>query len=235
MFSSLTPPSVMTLRSGFNVLSNRSGGGWRTMTMFSRSSLLRGVRWRGLAACTEKSRRSARTRSAMDGVWDVLDRLGKADLFDAPKEPRNGLAHGYISLADAIQTAKANMDLVRRALLLMILRVLGVEQPVVDKVLAQPAYKGSFTPFTMFLATIRFDPGDVTRLDGHPRVEVIFRGVTATRKDEKITLKPYFDLTPQNLKEGGMTVRAIRRAVDAGARMEFGTPEAKVVRSNKSE
>jgi len=45
----------------------------------------------------------------------------------------------------------------------MILRILGVEEAVSDKVLKQAGYKGKFAPFVKVLATIRFEPGDVTR------------------------------------------------------------------------
>jgi hypothetical protein len=188
----------------------------------------------GLDCVYRKVLRSARTREFMDGVREVLDRSGGADAFDTLKELRDGLAHGNTSLTDAIGTAKTNLELVRRAFALMILRVLGVEETIADKVLVQPGYKGSFSPVTIFVATIHFEPGDVKRVDAHPKVEVICKGVKATPNDDKLTLEPHLDLTPQNLMEGGLTLRGIKRAVDVGASIQFGAPDIKVLPNNTS-
>ncbi len=181
----------------------------------------------GLDCVYRKVLPSARTRDFMDGVRDVLDRLGRADLFETLKCLRDGLAHGKISLGEATKTAEVNLELVRRAFVLMILRVLAVEEAVSDKVLRQSGYKGKFAPFVKFVATIRFEPGDVTCLDTHPVVEVTCAGVKATPAGEKLTLEPDWRLTPRNLK--GMAVQGYELWGDAGSRMEFGGAGVKFI------
>jgi hypothetical protein len=42
----------------------------------------------------------------------------------------------------------------------MILRVLRVDEAIADKVLAQPGYKGSFTPFVNYWLPYVLTPGD---------------------------------------------------------------------------
>jgi hypothetical protein len=93
-------------------------------------------------------------------------------------------------------------------------------------VLAQPGYKGSFAPFVVFLATIKFDPGDVKVLEGHPVVELVRTGFKATPAGEKLTFQPTWSLTPQNLKS--MTVRGHRLFGDTAVRPEIGPAEATV-------
>ena len=181
----------------------------------------------GLDCVYRKVLPSALTRDFMDGVRDVLDRLGRADLFETLKDLRDGLAHGNISLVDATRTAEASLELIRQAFVLMILRILGVEEAVSDKVLKQAGYKGKFAPFVKVLATIRFEPGDVTRLDAHPIVEVTCAGVEAIRAGEKLTLKPNWRVTQRNL--GGMALQGYELWGDAGSRMEFGSADVRSI------
>ena len=163
----------------------------------------------------------------MDGVRDVLDLLGRGDVFEALKGLRDGLAHGNISLNDAISTAKANLELVRRAFLLMILRILGVEDSVVESILSKPGYKGSSTPFVKFFATIRFQPGDIIALDAHPLVDLRC-SVKVCRQGDSLTVQPTWQLTPKNVD---MRVRGHELWGDLAGRPETCASETMVTRA----
>lgn len=182
----------------------------------------------GLDCVYRKLLPSAQTREFMGGVKDALARLGRDDVFDALKDLRDGLAHGNISLHDAIATSKEHLDLVRRALLLMVLRIIGVEQAVSDKVLARRGYKGSFMPLVRFIATIRFEPGDATKLEGHPIVELVRNGAEVAAMGDRLEVRPTWQLTPRNLES--MTVSAHELWGDAGARPDIGHPELMLIR-----
>ncbi len=134
----------------------------------------------------------------MDGVREVLSRRGQAAAFDALKYLRDDVAHGKVSLANAITTANTNMELVRKAFLLMVMRILKLDQAVIDKVLANVGYKGKFKPLVKFVGTIGFDPGDVKRLDTHPVIDVTCVDVLAVKNGDKLDQKPDWRITPRN-------------------------------------
>src|SRR5262249_47481170 len=113
---------------------------------------------------------AASVRAFKDGMKDVFTRLSRPDVFTPLENLRNEIAHGSLSLAQAIQMARTHLDLVRQALVFMIFRILKVEENLAKGIIAQPAYKGTFRPHMRLLATINFDPVDVHNLHAQPNI-----------------------------------------------------------------
>lgn len=139
-------------------------------------------------------------REFKDGMKDVLKRLGKPDLFTRLENLRNEIAHGNLSMADATKTANEHLDLIRRALLLMILRILKGDETTISKITAQTPYKGQFPPHIRLLATIQFDPVEVQDLDGQPAVKVWLEGAEFIKDKESLMYQPDIRYKPQNIK-----------------------------------
>jgi hypothetical protein len=183
--------------------------------------------------CVYRKVLPSRKSDFMDGVRDVLDRLGYPHVFDTLKGLRDGLAHGNFSLADVNSTASSNLELVRRALLLMVLRILKVEQEVCDRVLRSDGYKGKVIPRMKYLASIRCEPGDVSRLDTHPVMEFTIDRMVATKDGDKLTLQPTLNLTPKNL--AGMEARGWELWGDSGLKLVISETQVEVIRKGEGE
>ena len=166
----------------------------------------------------------------MDGVRDVLSRQGQPAAFDALKDLRDDVAHGKVSFATAIATANTNMELVRKALLLMVMRILKLDRAIIDKVLANVGYKGKFKPLVRFVGTIGFDPGDVKRLDTHPVIDVTCVDVLAVENGDKLNQKPDWRLTPRNCK--GAKFSGLELWGDSGATVKVSDAQATVIKAS---
>jgi len=187
----------------------------------------------GLDCVYTKLLPASTVRKFKDGMKDVLNRLGKPELFEPLEELRNEIAHGNLSLADATKTATEQLDLIRKALALMILRILKADEPTIAQITAQTPYKGKFPPHTRLMATIQFDPVEVQNLDGQPQVKVWLEGGKFSRNADTLSYEPDIRYEPQNLKNmsaygmemwgdsgapirvNGLGVRAIRKAEGA--------------------
>jgi hypothetical protein len=137
---------------------------------------------------------------------------------------------GWVSLANAITTANTNMELVRKAFLLMVMRILKLDQAVIDKVLANVGYKGKFKPLVKFVGTIGFDPGDVKRLDTHPVIDVTCVDVLAVKNGDKLDQKPDWRITPRNCK--GAKFSGFELWGDPGATVKLSDTQATVIKAS---
>lgn len=171
---------------------------------------------------------SAAVRRFMDGVRAVLADLGRSDLFETLKGLRDGLAHGNISLSEARELAVSNIDLVRRALALMILRVLWVDSTVADRVIARVGRKGKFAGYVKDIAIIQFEPGDVRDLGDHPLIEVTLDRVEAIPEGDKLTLKPTRNLSPKNVPQ--LSARGYEIWGETGINLQVGPSTVSVIR-----
>jgi hypothetical protein len=80
---------------------------------------------------------AANVREFKDGMRDVLTRLGRAEVFVPLERLRNDIAHGSLSLAQATQTAVDHVELIRQALVMMILRILNAAEATIQQIINQ--------------------------------------------------------------------------------------------------
>jgi hypothetical protein len=168
---------------------------------------------------------SARVREFKDSMKAVLSDLGNPDAFGRLERLRNDIAHGSLTLEQAIQVAEGHIELVRRALVLMILRILAVEFGVADTILAQQAHKGRFRPHLKILATIRFQPADIRDLGAQPRISASRTGAVYTKQPDSLGYAPDVRLEPVNVTS--LTQREVQVWGDAGARVHVHGIDAK--------
>ena len=170
-------------------------------------------------------------RKFKDGMKDVLTRLGRPDVFDALEGLRNEIAHGSLSLAQATQTAVDHVELIRRALVMMILRILKADEAMIQQVISQASYKGKSRPHIRLMATIQFDPVDAQDLEGQPLVKVWRAGKAFTKKEQTLGYEPdvRFDVRfePLNLKR--MLGYGLEAWGDAGAPIRMNDLEVRVI------
>ncbi len=132
------------------------------------------------------------------GVEEVFAGLNEAAKYDELRKLRNGISHGYMGLSECISTAKENIELVRRAVLSMIMRIIGVDGSVQAAILDQSGFKGKFAPHFVLTAKGLFEPGDVLQSDGHPVVEARCTECTAEPQGERLLLRPTWSFTNRN-------------------------------------
>lgn len=185
----------------------------------------------GLDCVYTKLLPGAAVRVFKDGMKDVLNRLGRPEVFTRLETLRNEIAHGNLSLADATKTASEHLDLIRRAHVLMILRILKVDETTATQIVGQTPYKGRFHPHTRLLATIQFDPVDVQNLDGQPQVKVWLAGAEYTKKPETLDCKPDIRYEPQNLK--GMSAYGLEFWGDSGAPIRVNDMGVRAIHAEK--
>jgi hypothetical protein len=154
----------------------------------------------GLDCVYTKLLPAASVRNFKDGMKDALKRLDRADVFDQLERLRNDIAHGSLSLLDATTTAHAHVELVRKALVLMILRILNADEGITKQILSRTSYKGKFPAHSRLIATIDFDPVDLRILEGQPQVKVWVNGEEFVKTGETLSYKPDIRFQPQNLK-----------------------------------
>ena len=155
----------------------------------------------GLDCVYRKVLPASGVRAARDGMRDVISRLGRADIYSDLEELRNSIAHGSSSLSQAIVTARDHIELARKALVMMILRIIETDENVITFIVSQTSYKGKVVSHVRLNATIRFDPVGVDEFDTQPIVEVRLDGKSFTTTDHAIVFKPDIYFSPINLKE----------------------------------
>ena len=132
------------------------------------------------------------------GIEDVFAALQQPEKYDEMRRLRNGVSHGYMSLSDCVSTAAENIELVRKAVLSMILRIIGVGGDVSAAVLKQSGMKGKYVPHFRVHAKGAFAPGDPCRYDTHPEVEVKCTALTVQKTDDLLVLHPTWSFTNRN-------------------------------------
>lgn len=142
---------------------------------------------------------SATVRQFKDGIKDVLTRLGRPEVFGPLEGLRNEIAHGSLSLEQAIQTARGHLDLIRQALVLMIIRILKLDEKVCNEIVRQVAYKGKYRPHIRILATIRFEPGDIHDPTSQPQVKIWRESAKYTKNTDTLGFEPDIRIEPVNL------------------------------------
>src|SRR5262249_26374331 len=150
-----------------------------------------------------------------DGMRDVLKRLGQPGVFDELERLRNDIAHGSLSLAQATQTAIGHIELIRQALVMMILRILKADEAMIQQVISQAAYKGKARPHIRFMATIQFDPVNVQDVMNQPQVKVWLESKKFTKNEQTLAYDPDIRIQPVNLK--GMLASGLESWGDAEA------------------
>ena len=142
----------------------------------------------------------AAVRGFKDGMKDVLSRLGRPEAFIPLERLRNDIAHGSMSLAQATQTATDHVELTRRALVMMILSILGADEAMIREIVGQASYKCKTRPHVRLVANIRFEPVEVQDLGGQPQLMVWLEGGTYTKKEQTLEYHPDIRIQPQNLR-----------------------------------
>lgn len=170
---------------------------------------------------------SASVRRFKDGMKDVLSRLGRPEVFAPLESLRNDIAHGSLSLAQGTQMAVNHVELIRQALVMMILRILNADEATIKLISSQTSYKGKIHPHVRFMAKIQFDPVEVQNLDGQPQVKVWIEGKTFTKNEQTLGFEPDIRFQPLNLKQ--LSAYGMQAWGDIGAPIRVGEMGVKVI------
>lgn len=181
----------------------------------------------GLDCVYTKLLPAATVREFKDGMKDVLNRLGRPEVFGKLERLRNDVAHGSLSLAQATQTAVDHVELIRQALAMMILRILKADEAMIQQVIGKPAYKGKARPHVRLMATIQFDPVDVQDVVNQPQVKVWLAGKKFTKNEQTLGYEPDVRFQPLNLR--GMSARGLQVWGDAAAPIRMNDMGVKVI------
>ena len=188
----------------------------------------------GLDCVYRKVLPSASTRDFMNGVQDVLTRLGQGSVFTTLKDLRDAIAHGSLSMQDAIKTARDNLELVRRAFVLMTLRILKVDDATCTQIIDQPSYKGTFPFHLKLLCTVAFNPpGDVSDAAAHPVVGSKCHGISYDKDGDKLNISPDWRLWPVSFEL--MQVSGYEYWGDSGSRLAFSQGAVQVIKKGQTE
>jgi hypothetical protein len=116
--------------------------------------------------------------------------------------------------------ARDHLELIRHALVLMILRILKVDEKNINYIIGKTIYKGRHRPFMCLLARIRFDPVEVQNVCGQPKVKAWLEKGAYTKKVDELEYQPEMRFEVGNVKE--MTQYGTQFARDPGAPMRSG-------------
>jgi len=152
----------------------------------------------------------SRQSAFKDGMRHVFEVLGHADKFTELETLRNEIAHGNLKLLAATQKAISNLNLVRNALHFMVLRIIGCDQGVKAKIMAQKPYKGMVVTNLKFVAKVSCTPGDVKKLNGHPEFNPILGNLTVVPNGDKIDITPEWDYKYSNIEKFCITKVELR-------------------------
>lgn len=193
------------------------------------------VVWSALEGLDSVYRKTFPTRQAQfkDGMKDVFLRLQESNSFDTLEDLRNEIAHGNMDLVGANHLATSKLELVRKALLLAVMRIIGCSERVINSMLAKNAYKGSFVTRLEIRGALRCQPGDVSSLEGHPRIEGSLNSVTITPNDATFTMRPDIRFSSTNIES--YEVSSLKLKGDSGANVRVNDLECYVVKSEDSE
>jgi hypothetical protein len=136
----------------------------------------------------------------LKGVEEAFALLNQSEKFNLLRRLRTGIIHGFEPLAKSIDTAKNNLELIRKVVLLMIMRILSIDENIQETILAQATLKGKFVPYVKLLISGVFNPVNVRMKIGHPFVEAKCTKIEVLPLEDKITFKPTWSFTPRNCK-----------------------------------
>ena len=148
--------------------------------------------------CTTCKTQVIRMGQRHTGIEEVFGALQQPGKYGELKKLRNGISHGYMSLGECIAAATENIELVRKAVLSMIMRTVGVSDDVQAIILGQSGLKGKYIPHFRVYFKGTFEPGDPCRYDTHPQVEVKDGGIEVKKYGEKLVLNPTWTFTYKN-------------------------------------
>ncbi len=132
------------------------------------------------------------------GIEEVFATLHHFKTYNKLKRLRNGISHGYLKIDECMATAKENIELVRKAVLTMLMRIVGVADDVQALVLEHNGLKRKVIPEFRIYFRSTFDPGDPTRFDTHPQVEIKEGGIEVKKYGVKLVLNPTWIFTYKN-------------------------------------
>jgi hypothetical protein len=110
---------------------------------------------------------------------------------------------------------------------MMILRILGADEAMIQQVILQASYKGKARPHIRLMATIQFDPVDVQDFAGQPLVKAWLAGEAFTKKAQTLDYRPDVRFEALNLK--GMTNYGLEAWGDAGAPVRMNDMGVRVI------
>jgi hypothetical protein len=140
-------------------------------------------------------------RDFKDGMRDVLQQIGSPEVFAPLERLRNDIAHGSLSLDQAMKMARSQLDLIRHSLVLMILRILKVDEGASNEIIQQTVYKGKSRPHFKIIATIRFEPVDIRDPTNQPVIQVWREGINFSKNGDKLEYKPEIKIKPMNVSQ----------------------------------
>lgn len=188
-------------------------------------------RWKCVACGTEKLHGR---RGELAGAKAVFVALDAEDEFGEVSQLRNGIVHGYKKIDECVATARQHLELVRTAVLTMIMEILGVEDDVRKAVQDLTSIKGKFEPYVKFKAHGTFAPQGINQVHGHPGLEATGHEVEASTSNEgrKLHLSPKCLFTARNVEQ--IAVSGYEIWGEEGREVEITAIEARVIKKSEA-
>lgn len=134
------------------------------------------------------------------GIEAVFACLKQSEKYNQLKRLRNGISHGYESLSKCYEMASDNIELVRKAVLTMILQILGVEDDARASIIANRGKKGKSVPHFRVYAKGVFEPGDAGRFETQPDIGLRCSNLEVYIKGKQVILNPTWEFTNKAIK-----------------------------------
>ncbi|MHC5537385.1 hypothetical protein ACYOEI_04015 [Singulisphaera rosea] len=183
----------------------------------------------GLDCVYTKLLPSSTVRNFKEGMKDVLGRLGRPTVFDRLERLRNEIAHGSLSLQTASKTADDHIQLIRQAVIMMIMRIIKVDDHIIEQIISQNAYKGKARHHIRLMASITFVPAGVQDVENQPQVKAWLQGKTFVRLEKSLDYQP--DVRFQAVNIPKMTLLGVEIWDDAGAPIVIKDIAGEIVRA----
>jgi hypothetical protein len=132
------------------------------------------------------------------GIEDVFFTLRQPAKYNELRKLRNGISHGYMTIEKCRAGAAENIELVRKAVLCMIMKIVGLGDDIQTAILGQLGLKSKTVPHFRLYFKGNFEPGDPSRYDTHPNVEVKDAGLEVKKFGDKLALNPKWSFTYTN-------------------------------------
>jgi hypothetical protein len=149
------------------------------------------IHWSSLETLDIVYRNVLGTNGHLSGLKEVFNKLRPGEgKFSLLKDLRDDVSHGAKPLSDAVVTARENLELVRKAVQIMIMKILSIEDNIQKEILDAVTYKGKFAPHHRALLSGKFEPGYVRALAGHPSIQCECTGIKTSTEGEKLNVEP---------------------------------------------
>ena len=175
----------------------------------------------------------SRNNKFMDGVRDVFDRLNASSAFATLQPLRHEVAHGNLSLQEAFQKANAHIELVRNAIQLMTMRIIGCDEETIASIIQLVSVKGKIATHIRLVGTIQTKLIDFADFAHQPEMEPIYGEASTQRNGDKLDFRPEIKFK-MKAPDTTITVRGHELRGEKGGSLSFHGPTVVEVSTSKS-